>query len=129
MKVSVTYVNSSIPKEKYEFINDFIKFLQKEYPLKHDLTIRFLGHREGGMTTGSRNKEHILRVLTNKRLTRDILRTLAHEWVHEYQMTILNRKKGPNIGGKNEDEANAKSGMIMKKYEKQNPENEDEMYR
>ena len=46
------------------------------------------------------------------------MRTLAHEWVHEYQLSVQGRKKGPNIGGKNEDEANAFAGRLVKMFEK-----------
>jgi hypothetical protein len=61
-------------------------------------------------------------------MNRDICRTLAHEWVHEYQMTILNREMGPDIGGQNEDEANAEAGKVIKKFEKKFPEMEELMY-
>ena len=80
------------------------------------------------MTTGQRNNSDELLVLSKNRMNRDILRTLAHEWVHEYQRTILNRGKGSDIGAKNEDEANALSGSIIKKYEKKFPEDEKKMY-
>jgi hypothetical protein len=61
-------------------------------------------------------------------MTRDILRTLAHEWVHEHQLNVLKREHGPDIGGKNEDEANAYAGQLMKKFEKKYPKEEDKMY-
>jgi hypothetical protein len=128
MKVTIKHIDSDVPKENYEFYNDFIKYLQKIKPLKHDITIKFVGQREGDMTTGQRNSKNELLVLSKNRMNRDILRTLAHEWVHEYQRTILKRDKGPDIGGKNEDEANALSGSIMKRYEKSRPNNEKKMY-
>ena len=128
MKITIKHIDSDIPKENYEFYNDFIKYLQKIKPLKQDITIKFVGEREGDMTTGQRNNSDELLVLSKNRMNRDILRTLAHEWVHEYQRTILNRGKGSDIGGKNEDEANALSGSIIKKYEKKFPEDEKKMY-
>lgn len=128
MKVLVKYKNSGIENERYKFFNKFIKFLQKEYPLKKDITIYFLGDREGKMTTGSRNDKSELKVLCKNRMTRDILRTLAHEWVHEYQLSVLGREHGPDIGGENEDEANAFAGQMMKKFEKKYPHEEDKMY-
>ena len=128
MKVIIKHIDSDIPKENYEFYNDFIKYLQKIKPLKHDITIKFVGKREGDMTTGQRNSKNELLVLSKNRMNRDILRTLSHEWVHEYQRTILNRDKGPDIGGKNEDEANSESGSIIKKYEKSRTNNEKKMY-
>jgi hypothetical protein len=61
-------------------------------------------------------------------MNRDILRTLAHEWIHEYQMTILGRERGPDIGGTNEDEANAFSARLIKMFEKKFPYDEKYMY-
>jgi hypothetical protein len=92
------------------------------------VTIKFVGDRVGNMTTGQRNVKNELLILSKNRMNRDILRTLAHEWVHEYQTTILKRSKGQDIGGKNEDEANALSGSIMKRYEKKHPYDEKRMY-
>ena len=83
---------------------------------------------KGKMSTGSRTSDSELKILTKGRLNRDILRTLAHEWVHEYQLTILNREHGPDIGGKNEDEANAFAGQLIKMFEKKFPNKEEMMY-
>lgn len=127
MKVIVKHKNSGIDKKHYDFYNEFVKYLQKQYPLKGDVIVSFLGDRTGSMTTGSRNDNEI-KVLTKNRMNRDICRTLAHEWVHEYQMTILNREMGPDIGGQNEDEANAEAGKVIKKFEKQFPNMEEMMY-
>jgi len=128
MKVTVIHRNSGVGKEEYKFYDNFIKFLQKEYPLKNNISVVFVGNRIGEMTTGSRTHDGELRVLTKGRINRDILRTLAHEWTHEYQMGVLNRKRGPDIGGQNEDEANAISGQVMKKFEKIYPKIEKNMY-
>jgi hypothetical protein len=129
MKILIKHIDSDVPEENYLFFNSFIKYLNKNYPLKKDLTIKFVGERQGDMTTGQRNSKDELIILSKNRMNRDILRTLAHEWVHEYQRTVLNRKKGPDIGGKNEDEANSLSGSLIKKYEKDFPENEKKMYK
>ena len=88
MKVIIKHINSDVPKENYEFFNDFIQYLQKLYPLKREVTIKFLGERVGDMTTGQRNTDNEILILSKGRMNRDILRTLAHEWVHEYQRTI-----------------------------------------
>jgi hypothetical protein len=129
MKVIIKHRDSDIPKENYEFFSNFIEYLQKEYPLKHDITIIFLGKREGTMTTGQRNNNNELKILSKGRMNRDILRTLAHEWYHEYDRTILKNPKGVDIGGKSEDNANSESGAIIKKYEKDFPKDEKKMYR
>lgn len=127
MKVTIIHKNSGIDKSEYKMYNKFIKYLQKDYPLKHDLTIIFLGERANGMTTGSR-LPHKIKVLSKNRMNRDILRTVAHEWIHEYQMDVLKRDMGPDIGGQNEDEANSESGAIMKKFEKAFPDSEERLY-
>jgi hypothetical protein len=128
MKVTVIHKDSDVHVKDHSFYNDFIKFLHKEYPLKKDIKILFLKERIGKMTTGSRNSKNEIRILTKKRLNRDILRTLVHEWVHEYQRTTLGRGKGKDIGGKNENEANAISGALIKKFEKRHPDKEELMY-
>lgn len=127
MKVTIKHIKSGIEKDKYEMFNNFIKYLQKKYPLTEDLTICFLGDRKGSMTTGSR-KPNFIKVLSKNRMIRDILRTLSHEWVHEYQFTKLNRNMGPDIGGKNEDDANSESGKVIKQFERDHPDFEDSMY-
>lgn len=128
MKVSVIHRDSKIHPKNHSLVNKFIEFLQREYPLKNDIKIVFLGKRVGHMTTGSRTEDNELHILTKKRINRDILRTLSHEWIHEYQRTVLKRPHGPDIGGENEDEANAISGQLMKIFEKENPNWEDAMY-
>lgn len=118
-----------ISKEQKKLVEKFIDFLKKEYPLKDDLKVDFMIKRTGTMTTGSRTDNHRLKILVKDRLNRDILRTLAHEWSHEYQRRVLKRKKGSNIGGKNEDEANAIAGEIMKKFEKANKSSIPRIYK
>jgi hypothetical protein len=81
------------------------------------------------MTTGSRTNKNKLKILVKGRLNRDVLRTLAHEWSHEHQRTILKRKKGKDIGGKNEDEASAQASQEMKKFEKNNKSKEKSIYK
>lgn len=128
MKITIKHKNSDIPKENYDFFNDFIKYLQQEYPLKRDITIIFFGERTNSMTTGSRTDDGKLKILSKGRMNRDILRTLAHEWYHEYDRTVLKNPKGPNIGGKSENDANSESGKVIKKYEKDNPRDVKKMY-
>jgi hypothetical protein len=129
MKVTIKHIDSDIPKENYLFFSDFIKYLQKEYPLKKDITIIFVGERKGSMTSGQRNSKDELLVLSKGRMNRDILRTLSHEWYHEYDRTVLGSPKGPDIGGKSEDDANAESGAVMKKYERDHPKDVKKMYK
>lgn len=127
MKISFKYENKDFKKYS-DFVNEFIKLLQREFPLKNDLRIIFLNQKKGEMSTGSRRSDNVIKVLVGDRMNRDIMRTLAHEWVHEHQMDVLKRKKGPDIGGRNEDEANAFAGRLIKMFEKENPDFEPRMY-
>jgi hypothetical protein len=76
----------------------------------------------------TRNNKGEIKVLGKKRIIRDILRTLSHEWIHEYQLNVLGRNQGPDIGGINEDEANSISAKLLKIFEKLHPEKEYMMY-
>jgi hypothetical protein len=127
MKVTIEHKNSGINKNRYKIYDKFIKLLNQYFPLEDDVTITFLGKRTGTMTTGSRLPNQI-KVLCENRMTRDIFRTLAHEWVHEHQMSILGRKIGPDIGGENEDDANAYAGQLIKIFEKKFPDYSESMY-
>ena len=115
MKTTILFKDTKFQESDKSFIEKFLRFLQSEYPIKSDITIKFLGDREGQMSTGSRTEGSEIKVLAKGRLNRDIMRTLAHEWVHEHQRTILKREKGPDIGGQNEDEANAFAEQQSKK--------------
>jgi hypothetical protein len=127
MKLTVVHIKSGINKKNYEMFDKFFKLLQKKFPLKDDLKIEFIGERKDKMTTGSRLPNYI-KVLSQKRMIRDIFRTVAHEWVHEHQHSVEKRKIGPDIGGRNEDEANAYAGQLIKIFEKENPEYVETMY-
>lgn len=127
MEVCFKFKKNSLSENKLDIIKSFILFLNKEYPLKKDITIVFTDKSESGMTTGS-NKKSVLKVLFNGRMLIDVLRTLAHEWIHEHQFQY-NRKKGSeDIGGPDEDEANAESGKLLKLFNKKNPNKEDFLY-
>jgi Fe-Mn family superoxide dismutase len=128
MKVRITFNDTKFEDEDKGFIKKFIKLLQEKYPLKYGVTIMFLGKQIGSMSTGSRTDNSELKILAKDRLNRDIMRTLANEWVHEYQMSVQGREHGPNIGGRNEDEANAFAGRLVKMFEKEHPDLEEKMY-
>ena len=127
MNVTVKYESCGIDQKFYPIVNKFIKYLQTYFPLEENLEINFIGRRQGKMTTASRMKNFI-KVFCTKRILRDILRSLAHEWYHEYEDLILNIPHKKHIGGKNEDLANAKSGMIIKKFEYEFPDLQKSLY-
>lgn len=112
------------PKEK-EAIELFTKFLQNELPLEKNVSISFEKKRDEPMTTGVRLPKHHIHVLAKDRLLIDILRTVSHEWVHEYQHQKLGLKdtdKIQDIGGPEENMANVLSGIFLKKFIKDFPQ-------
>lgn len=128
MEIKVIFYKTKVEEKKTTVINDFIRFLQKKYPLESKITVIFTGIRYGKMTTGSRTDSNELKILYSHRMLIDVLRTLAHEWVHEYQHQILDWEKGPDIGGKNENHANIETGILMKLFQKEFPDHHEVLY-
>jgi len=65
--------------------------------------------------------EKTIRVVVHNRNMADVLRTLAHELVHHMQNTNGDELDGKD-GSDTENEANAKAGVIMRKFGRENPE-------
>lgn len=123
MSIKVRYKNADLDKEKQEVINHFVEFLYDKMPVENIKEIKFVGDREGNMTTGSYVIETgIIRVLSKGRMLIDVLRTLSHEWIHAAQHDFLGWDKGPDIGGRNEDGCNIYSGMLLKQYQQEYPD-------
>lgn len=123
MSIKVRYKNADLDKGKQEVINHFVEFLYDKMPVENIKEIKFVGDREGNMTTGSYVIETgIIRVLSKGRMLIDVLRTLSHEWIHAAQHDFLGWDKGPDIGGRNEDGCNIYSGMLLKQYQKEHPD-------
>ena len=121
MKVCFKGINKFSKPKQIEVIKEFVKYLQTELPLKDDVFITFKGGRDIKMTTGVRRPGSQIFVLADKRLMIDILRTVSHEWVHEFQhqkMGLKDNQKVPNIGGPVENMANVLSGIFLKKFNK-----------
>jgi len=128
MKVHVKHENSGLNDQKRSVLDEFIKFHQKKVPLHTNITIIFTGDREGKMTTGVRNKNGLLKVLSLDRMFIDVLRTLSHEWIHQYQHENMNLDFSQDIGGKSENMANAESGKIIKIFQKEFPQHMGTLY-
>jgi hypothetical protein len=131
VKTSLKNTNKYFKPIEVKSIKEFIQFLQKELPLSTNINISFDVERVGNMTTGVRLAKHDIHVLVKDRLLIDILRTLSHEWVHEFQhqkMGIKDNDKIKDIGGPEENMANVLSGIFMKKFVKEFPEFKDTMY-
>ena len=121
MKVCFKGISKFSNPKEIEVLKEFVTYLQTELPLKDDVFITFKSDRDIKMTTGVRMPKHQIFVLADKRLLIDILRTVAHEWVHEFQhqkMGLKDNQKVPNIGGPVENMANVLSGIFLKKFDK-----------
>jgi hypothetical protein len=131
MKVLISKTKGIVTSEEFKVIELFIEFLQSHLKLYNDIKLSLVEKRSGLMTTGVRNPNGEILVLCHKRLLIDILRTISHEWVHEYQYQKLgasNKKTIKDIGGPEENQANAISGILIKKFQKQHPEIEEIIY-
>jgi len=125
MKVCFKGLNKFFHDGEIDVIKDFVKLLQQQVPLDKDITITLLQNRDLPMTTGVRMPGSNLYVLAGGRLLIDILRTLSHEWVHEFQHQKLGLKDFKNtkdIGGPEENMANILSGIFLKQFDKLHPD-------
>lgn len=124
MRIVIKNARENLRPNQVGITKDFIQFLQEHAPLKDDLVINFVSKRNESITTG-RHKYGEISVFTYSRILIDILRTLAHEWIHEYQ--YLNRKGKPSLEAPSEAHANALSGYLIRKFIEENPEHEVEV--
>jgi len=120
MKVNLYDKSSGLGSEQISVIQDFLRFCQKNSPLKKDVDIQLLGERFGKMTTGSEILGRI-KVLAGGRMLIDILRTIAHEWVHEFARQRNIKLQGFNTISQ-ENFANSEAGIMIRMYEKSNPQ-------
>jgi hypothetical protein len=114
-----------------DLVKGFCEFLQKQVPLTNDITIEFLDTRQGSMTTGVRYPGNKIQVLSASRLPIDVLRTLSHEWIHEFQTQKLgvdDSKQIQDIGGPEENMCNVLTGIFVKQFEQNNPEFDGILY-
>ena len=125
MKACLKDIDKFTVPEQIEAVKDFVKFLQSNVPLNQDVYITFLSSRTKKMTTGVRMPGNQIYVLAGQRLLIDIMRTISHEWVHEYQhqkMGLKDTDKIQDIGGPEENMANVLSGIFLKKFNKDYPQ-------
>lgn len=123
MKLPLRNIKSFFDDEEVQVLKEFVLFIQKQLPLSKEVNIEFSDSRPHNMTTGLRIPNRII-ILARKRLLSDIIRTIAHEWVHEYQhqkLGLSEKEKVQNIGGPEENLANIVSGIMFKKFEGENP--------
>ena len=111
--------------EKKQIIKEFIKYVAKELELTTLPRIKFSTDNEevkNRRSFGYYNPgQNIIWVYTKNRNMADMLRTLAHELVHHKQ-NIEGRiyNNSGETGSEIENEANARAGVILRNFGKQN---------
>lgn len=131
MKVKFVNKENYFSEKEMDAVKEFSKFLQSELPLKTDILISFEKERQEPMTTGVRLPKHKIHILAKNRLLIDVLRTLSHEWVHEFQhqkMGLKDTDKIQDIGGPEENMANVLSGIFLKKFVKNFPQHKKSVF-
>ena len=102
----------------------FISFLKRELSLTIDIPYVLIDDADFSKKNGAfgmMNSDGIIYISIINRHPLDILRTVAHEFVH-YKQSIKRLVMNSNPGSPSENEANAKAGEIMRKYGKLHPE-------
>jgi len=114
MKVCLRNISKNNLSDSVDVIKDFCQLLQSELKLKGEIHINFM-----------------IFVLCKGRLLIDVFRTLAHEWVHEYQhqsMGVRDDQPIQDIGGPEENMASILSSVFLKKFQKQFPKHMKKLF-
>ena len=106
-----------------ERLVEFVKFVKNELGIKITPTIKLLNGRGELKTTAHYNyssPEKIIKVNAKNRHIVDVMRSVAHEMVHnrQFEQGRLDGPKPPDIGGDIEDEANSLAGQYIKLFSK-----------
>lgn len=130
MKVVFKGIKKYFTDEQIEALKDFTKLLKREIPLKKDVHANFIGERSVNMTTGARYPHHILYILSTDRLLIDVMRTYAHEWVHEFEHQKLGVKEKKKLKPESPEEGlcNIVAGIMTKKFDKEYPKHRKLIY-
>jgi len=97
----------------------FVDFCKDYLQIDDRVKVQFLSERDGEMTTGCYiPSSRQIKILVKDRGLVDVLRSLAHELVHQKQHLdgSLENMSG-ETGSPHENEANAKAGIIMRLYQ------------
>ena len=126
MKVKIKNIKNHFQPNQVGIVKEFIEFLQNNGPLKSDVIVLFQDKRNENITTGKK-LDNTITIFAKDRLLVDVLRTLAHEWIHILQ--TQNMKTMPNLDRPSEDHANSLAGYWLRQFNKENPEDETEIYK
>jgi Zn-dependent peptidase ImmA (M78 family) len=104
-------------------LKKFLVFLKRELKFYYDIPIILVDDvdfSKDNKTFGMMYPDKIVISIVNRHPI-DILRTVAHEYIHHKQL-VDGKKLNGNAGSTTENEANAKAGEILRKYGSLHPE-------
>jgi hypothetical protein len=111
-------------KSQFESIlKKFLVFLKRELKFYYNIPIILVDDVDfckNNKTFGLMYPDKIVISIVNRHPI-DILRTVAHEYIHHKQQSEGKKLNG-NAGSSSENEANAKAGEILRKYGSLHPE-------
>ena len=116
-----------VTRTQFEAIlKKFIVFVKRELRVTHDIPIILMDDVDFAKRIeafGEISSKNIIHISIINRHPMDILRTVAHEYEHYKQHLEkgLNHKSS-HAGSPSENQANAKAGMVMRKYGQLHPE-------
>ena len=101
---------------------NFITLCKTYLDIQEKVTVKFLYNRSEDITTGCYiPNEKTIHILVKDRGLVDILRSIAHELVHQRQHIRDELRPGSgDTGSEQENEANILSGILMRKYHDRN---------
>lgn len=104
-------------------LNKFLVFLKREIKFDYNIPIILVDDVDfckNNKTFGLMYPDKIVISIVNRHPI-DILRTVAHEYIHHKQQSEGKKLNG-NAGSISENEANAKAGEVLRKYGNLHPE-------
>jgi len=103
-------------------LQDFVNFCKNHLNLSNSAKVTFLSEFSEEITTGGyQTEKKQIYIYTKDRALVDVLRSIAHELVHQKQDEDGALKAGSGeTGSDHENEANATAGVIMRLYQKDN---------
>ena len=130
--MSINEGDKSFDNNERILLYKFVDLTVKELNIKNNVRIDYTEDKskvdttavyryEDGENADIENAE--VTVYTKERALQDVMRSVAHELVHHHQNEDGELKgKIQNVGGKIEDEANAKAGELLKMFGLRYPE-------
>jgi|APSaa5957512493_1039668.scaffolds.fasta_scaffold89557_2 hypothetical protein len=118
----VLLMEKAVSDETLPVCKKFVKFCKDFLDLKSPTKITFVTDLEGEMTTGGYHPgKRSIDIYSQDRALVDVLRSIAHELVHQKQHDDDRlRHDSGETGSDHENEANALAGILMRHFQKEN---------